>query len=132
VVLLAIGLVNQLAVKALLGHLPPSPWDSSAAMSATTKLVFLVFGAFGAPLTEELFFRGYLFGQFKGAGHVRLGIIVSAALFGAIHFSDAYNVPAICLFGVVLAWLFHRTGSLLAPIVAHAVNNAVSIAIMVL
>jgi membrane protease YdiL (CAAX protease family) len=129
--LLGMGLVYAKVLQSILGHEPPSPWNSAAAMPVSTKMVFLFFGALGAPLAEEIFFRGYLFGKFKAAGYVSFGIFVSSVLFGAVHFSDAYNVPATALYGVSLAWLYHRTGSLLAPIVAHAINNGVAIACMI-
>jgi membrane protease YdiL (CAAX protease family) len=128
--LIGLGLLNAFVLEKFLGHAPASPWDSSKPMPAATKFVFLFFGTAGAPITEEIFFRGYVFGKFKRAGHVWFGVGVSAALFGAVHFSDSYNVPCICLYGVALAWLYHRTGSLLAPIVAHAVNNGVFIGCM--
>jgi membrane protease YdiL (CAAX protease family) len=130
--LLGFGLLYEFVLATLLGHSPPSPWDSSAVMPTQTKLVFLLFGGLGAPVAEEIFFRGYLFGKFKAAGYVGFGIIFTGVLFGAVHFSDSYNVPAICLIGVCLALLYHRTGSLLAPITAHMVNNGLGILWMIL
>jgi membrane protease YdiL (CAAX protease family) len=129
--LLVLGLVNEFVLTALLGHAPPSPWDLSEAMPTQTRLVFLVFGGLGAPIAEEIFFRAYLFGKFRRAGHVGFGIAFSSLLFGGVHFSDPYNVPGICLFGVGLAWLYHRTGSLLTPITAHLVNNCLVILWMI-
>lgn len=130
--LIGLGMLNSQVLKALFGHEPPSPWDASTAMSGSAKLVFLVFGGLGAPIAEEIFFRGYVFGKFRLAGFLWFGSVVSAVLFGAVHFSDSYNVPCICLFGVFLAWLYHRTGSLIAPITAHAVNNGIAILTMIL
>lgn len=129
--LVAFGTLYSFLLPKVLGHPAPSPWDVAPILPMQAKLVFLVFGAIGAPITEEIFFRGYMFGKFKAQGHVGLGIVVSSFLFGAVHFSDPYNVPAIALYGVFLAWLYHRTRSLLAPIVAHAVNNGVGILWMV-
>ena len=91
--LLGIGLLYDLALKGLLGYSPPSPWVSANAMPAATKLVFLFFGGLGAPLTEELFFRGYLFGKLKAAGYVWFGILFSSVLFGVVHISDPYGCP---------------------------------------
>ena len=125
--LLVLGVVNSYLLTALFGHAPPSPWDASKVMTAPAKAVFLLFGGLGAPIAEEIFFRGYLFREWKRAGYIGLGLAYSSILFGVVHFSDAYNVPVICLFGVCLAWIYHRTGSLLAPIAAHAVNNSVAI-----
>jgi len=92
----------------------------------------LCFGGLGAPLCEEIFFRGYLFGKFKAAGFVWFGLRFSSVLIGVVHFSDPYNVPVCCLCGGLLAWMFHRSGSLLTSITAHAVNNSVVILWMTL
>lgn len=101
-------------------------------MSTVTKLVFLLFGAIGAPSSEESFFRGYLSGSFKGAGYGLLGVVVSAVLFSVVRFSDPYNMPGISRYGVLLPMMYHSSGSLLTPIAAHCVNNATAIACMVL
>ena len=130
--LIGLGMLNSQVLIALFGHEPPSPWDASTTMSDSAKLVFLVFGGLGAPVAEEIFFRGYVFGKFRRAGFVWFGLLVSAVLFGVVHFSDIHNVPCICLFGVFLAWLYHLTGSLLAPMTAHAVNNGTAILTMIL
>lgn len=83
--------------------------------------------AVGAPLVEELFFRGFLqralvrrFGRLVGIG-------ATACLFGLTHF-DLTALPGLTAFGVVLGVLAHRRGSLGAPIVAHVVFNAVAVA----
>ncbi len=130
--LIGIGELYSMGLIRLLGHSPPSPWDSCAVMPTSTKIVFLLFGGLGAPFAEEIFFRGFLFGSFKGAGHIVLGVVVSAVLFAGVHFSDCYNMPAICLYGVLLAAMYHYSGSLLTPIAAHCVNNGTAIAWLVL
>lgn len=125
--LLAFGFLYSVVLKAWLGQPPPSPWESVAALPIETKLVFLVFGAVGAPVAEEVFFRGYLFGKCRREGELGFGMVLTAFLFGVVHFSDPYHIPGIWVFGLVLAWLNYRTGSLLAPIAAHMVNNWVAI-----
>lgn len=132
IVLLVFGHLYGMGLEALLGKPPHSPWDSANAMPSATKIVFLFFGGIGAPLAEEIFFRGYLFGKFKAAGFLWPGMIVTSLLFGVVHFSDPYNVPAICLYGAMLAWSFHHSQSLVAPILAHAINNCAVILWMVL
>ena len=129
--LLALGCVNQYGLTILFGHAPPSPWDASAAMPPQAKLAFLLFGGLGAPIAEEIFFRGYLFGKFRRADCAGFGMLFSSFLFAVVHFSDPYNLPGIFLFGVCLSWLYQRTGSLLAPILAHGVNNGIVILWMI-
>jgi hypothetical protein len=83
------------------------------------------------PVAEEVFFRFYLF-RFL-AGHVGLafGYVASATTFALIHF----HLPALPLYlfyGLLLAWIYRRTGRLLAPIVAHMFINLVSTLTLVL
>jgi membrane protease YdiL (CAAX protease family) len=58
----------------------------------------------------------------RDAGWRKLGFIVSAVAFGAVHGNSVVFVPLVA-FGLVQAWLYERTGSLLAPIIAHSLFN---------
>jgi membrane protease YdiL (CAAX protease family) len=84
-----------------------------------------------APIAEELFFRGVVFNAFLRERGPRLAYIGSAALFAVIHLSIVALLPIFVL-GLALAWVYDRTGSLLAPIVMHAVVNGISVAIALL
>jgi len=80
----------------------------------------------GAPLAEELFFRGLLL---RAVGF-RFGnvaaVIVSAVAFGLAHF-EPLQMPVLVLFGVVLGVLAVRSGRLGPSICAHAAFNAVAV-----
>ena len=84
-----------------------------------------------APIAEELFFRGVVFNAFLRERGPRMAYIGSAAMFAVIHLSLVALLP-IFLLGLALAWVYDRTGSLLAPIVMHAVVNGISVAIALL
>jgi membrane protease YdiL (CAAX protease family) len=84
-----------------------------------------------APIAEELFFRGVVFNAFLRERGLRFAYLGSAAMFAVIHLSIVALLP-IFLLGLALAWVYHRTGSLLAPIVMHAVVNGLSVAIALL
>lgn len=75
-----------------------------------------------APLVEEALFRGVLFTFCRDLGFLRVAFWGNALLFGLIHFNSAAFVP-LSVFGGILAWLYHRTGNLLAPCAAHVVFN---------
>jgi len=84
-----------------------------------------------APVIEETCFRGMvlpLLIRHNGAG---LGIVATSVLFAAIHF----HLPSLGpLFGIAVAFslAYIYTGSLVTPIVMHALFNAVSIATLLL
>ena len=78
----------------------------------------------GAAVAEEVLFRGIFYQAIRGSGRPRLALWLTAFLFGAIHLNLAAFLP-LALFGAALAWLYERTGTLTAPIVAHATFNLV-------
>ena len=86
--------------------------------------------AVGAPIVEELFFRGLLLRSLqKRRVPNSVAVLLSSAAFGLAHYSalpgDAVLLVMISLtaFGAVLAMLAIRTGRLGAGIVAHATFN---------
>jgi membrane protease YdiL (CAAX protease family) len=84
-------------------------------------LMTLIIGVIG-PVAEEVFFRGLAYNSLKRRFGVPAGILLSAAFFSAIHGNPLAFIP-IFLMGVVLAWVYERTGSLAAPIGIHCANN---------
>lgn len=87
--------------------------------------VFWLGVAVVTPAAEELFFRGVLLRALEQGLRSRWkAIAATAALFGCAHLTQPQVVPALAVFGVILALLHYRTGGLLAPIVAHALFNA--------
>jgi membrane protease YdiL (CAAX protease family) len=81
-----------------------------------------------APIAEELFFRGIVFNAWRREASRRWAYVGSAALFAVIHFQLVSLVP-IFLLGLALAWVYERSGSLLAPIAMHATVNGLSVAL---
>lgn len=88
--------------------------------------------ALGAPVVEEIFFRGALAGAFARRFGTGVAIAASAVLFGAAHLSgmgagNIINAAIITGLGVVLAVARFRTGTLTVSIVAHAVVNTTAV-----
>ena len=86
-------------------------------------LLTLLKSALLAPVLEELFFRGYLLHAMKRFGEPRAAA-VSALCFALVHLGGtpcAWVMYA--AMGLLLAALTLRTGSLLAPMLVHAVYN---------
>lgn len=88
-------------------------------------LLFL-FLAVGAPMVEELFFRGLLLRSLLRRFGPAVAIVGSAVVFGLAHF-ELLQLPALILFGLVLGVLAERTGRLGPGIVAHAAFNAATV-----
>lgn len=83
----------------------------------------------GAPVAEELFFRGLLLRSL--ARHLSTGwaVTTSAALFGATHF-QVLAFPGLFTAGLVFALLTGTTGRLGPAIVAHAAFNATTVVLL--
>jgi membrane protease YdiL (CAAX protease family) len=81
-----------------------------------------------APFCEEVFFRGFAYAGLRRSVGMFLGALLSAALFGIFHVDPAVFVP-VFIFGIVLAWVYIQTGSIWPSMLAHALNNAVVLAI---
>ena len=91
----------------------------------------LVFGVLVAPFTEEAIFRGLLYPAIRDAGPpgragvIRAAILVSA-IFAVVHRSATAALGLFCL-AMVLTWIYERTNSLFAVVVAHGTNNLLSL-----
>ncbi|MEA2016215.1 MAG: type II CAAX endopeptidase family protein [Actinomycetota bacterium] len=82
-----------------------------------------------APLSEEIFFRGFLYQAFKKNWGVNAGLFLSSFLFAAVHF-EIYRFIPIMIIGWLLAYLFEKTKSLLPAIFLHGVYNLALIMIL--
>lgn len=83
----------------------------------------------GAPLVEEIFFRGVLMGALKRLGSA-IAVLVSAVAFAFVHFGQLLAMPAFVVLGVVLALLVLGTRRLGPAIVTHATFNAITMAVL--
>ncbi len=86
-----------------------------------------------APLSEEMFFRGFMFAGLRRAMSMWPAALISAAVWGSLHLGAGNIGVAIQLavFGVILAWLYERSGTLWAPVLAHAINNTIAFVLLV-
>jgi len=110
---------------------PPVPGPAEQAIDALEPWIVVPAIVVVAPIAEELFFRGVAFNAWLRERGRRFAYIGSAALFATIHVSLVSLLP-IFLLGLALAWVYRRTGSLLAPIAMHATVNGISVAFAML
>ena len=81
-----------------------------------------------APLAEEVVFRGAILRTLLGIMSKKnhwVAIMISAAIFGIVHANLAQFVNAL-LMGLLLGWMYYRTGSLVPGILLHWVNNTMA------
>lgn len=95
----------------------------------TGLLYNLFIVAFLASVAEELLFRGVLVRVFtEWTSNIHAGVIIPAVLFSALHLQFYGFLPRMVL-GIVLGYLFVRSGSLMVPVLVHFVNNGLAVII---
>lgn len=76
-----------------------------------------------APVFEELAFRGLLFGVLRRRFQWMPAAFISAGIFALAHGYGLIGFLSVLWSGLIWAWIYERTGSLLPGMIAHAVNN---------
>ncbi len=107
----ALGLVDQIG----------GPFD---------VIMLYAFVAVGAPIVEELFYRGLVQRSLVERFGPYIGIGAASLIFGLVHFS-LFELPALTLVGLILGLLAWRADRLLPAVVAHMVFNAWTLTILV-
>jgi membrane protease YdiL (CAAX protease family) len=79
-------------------------------------------------IAEELFFRGLMQTRLVARFGARAGILAASAAFGLMHM-DPVQTPLAFVLGLFLGWVTERLGGVRASIAAHAVNNALFVAV---
>ncbi len=109
-----LGLKEWPALRSFLGEdaapTPPAVW-------------LLLLAVLAAPLFEEFLFRGLLYQGLRRSFRPGFAVVASAALFAIVH--PPVSALPVFVLGLATALAFERTRLLLAPMVAHAVYNAV-------
>ena len=82
-----------------------------------------------APVTEEICFRGMLFGGLREKLPRIVAALICGLIFGALHAITGISaVPPLIVFGFLLALLYERTGSIVPGMLLHMLNNIVALA----
>lgn len=74
------------------------------------------------PIAEEFLFRGVLYSTIRRQVAAPLAMLITGAVFALVHTNIIGFLP-ITLLGGLLAYVYERTGSLLAPMTVHIVHN---------
>jgi membrane protease YdiL (CAAX protease family) len=104
----------------------PHQEDIAETFGAVPVQILLIVVA--APVSEEVCFRGMLFGGLRTRMPGLAAAAVSAVVFGALHALTGLGaVPVLIFFGFVLALLYEKTGSIVPGILLHMLNNSVAL-----
>jgi membrane protease YdiL (CAAX protease family) len=130
VLYLAAGLYARGVEAAGIETLIPGATRLDATLRDTPALVLYgLTTVVAAPIGEELFYRGLVFGGLAAWGFVPAAC-VSSALFALSHLDPGSIVPFTAL-GVTMAWLYWRSGSLWDAIAFHVLFNLLSFILLI-
>jgi CAAX protease family protein len=124
--LAAVGayLLFATAYVALVGE--PEQKDIAEGFGAVPVQVLLI--VIAAPISEEVCFRGMLFGGLRERLPRLAAALISGLVFGALHATTGLStVPILLGFGFILALLYEKTGSIVPGILLHMLNNSVAL-----
>lgn len=93
------------------------------------KVLIFVSACVGAPLMEEIIFRGFLYGVAKRFTHVSYAALASAFLFALIHSNLGSFLP-LMLLGLLFVAAYEYTGSLMVSILMHGTFNFVQLSLL--
>ena len=89
---------------------------------AWDTILYVIALCFVVPLSEEMTFRGVVFGQLRREFGPWISVFISAILFGILHGISVHIGYAIVC-GIIIAASYHLTDSIIAPILLHAIFN---------
>ena len=104
-------------------------YDPGSANNLLILALLFTSMSIGAPLVEEMFFRGYILDSLRGMHSDAVAIIASGLLFGIMHnpyflfYGGLFTIGATSIGGFLYAWLRIRTGSLWPSIACHFLWN---------
>lgn len=139
----AVGVAAGLLTQLLLVPLVSYPWMallhkdahdlarparelSDKAGSAPGIVLFALIVAVGAPLAEELFFRGLVLRSIEHRLGVVWAVVLTGVIFGATHL-EPLQFPALAVAGMVFGLLAVRVDRLGPAVVAHMTFNATTV-----
>ncbi len=103
----------------LMQYLPSTPELYGRGWSMILTLVVI------APITEEFLCRGIILEAVRSKSGVWAACVVSSIFFAVLHMHPTSAINALII-GLMLSYLYIRTGSLFAPIILHSFNNALA------
>jgi membrane protease YdiL (CAAX protease family) len=81
-----------------------------------------------APISEEICFRGMLYGGLRTKLPIVPAALIGGLVFGGLHaLTGVTAVPPLIAFGFLLCLLYEKTGSVVPGIVLHMLNNSVAL-----
>jgi membrane protease YdiL (CAAX protease family) len=104
----------------------PEQKDIAEGFGAVPVQVLLI--VIAAPISEEVCFRGMLYGGLRERLPRIPAALLGGLIFGGLHaLTGVSAVPPLIAFGFILSLLYEKTGSIVPGILLHMLNNGVAL-----
>ncbi|PIE93580.1 CPBP family intramembrane metalloprotease [Bacillus fungorum] len=80
-----------------------------------------------SPIYEEILYRGVFYTFFRDRYGIWGGMFISSIIFTVVHIPTYNTLPVNFLSGVVFAWLYEKTNSILSAMIVHALFNFLAV-----
>ena len=125
--LLVLFLGNELVyeiTEMVIGEFPLDEITEDLILRSPLVMSILV-GVVG-PVGEEVFFRGFAHSALRRKFGFKKGILLSSLFFGVYHLIP-WQIPYAFVAGLILAYVYEKTGSLYTCILFHVINNSAAV-----
>lgn len=132
-VLIVLSAAVMLLTISLLGNTVDNSKTESLRQNVTwfPVLIAIITAGVISPLYEDLFYRGFMYRWLRARVGIGWGIMISSIIFTAAHYPTLNAMPVNFIAGVILAWAYERTGSVVPAMIIHGVTNTIAILLTV-
>ena len=127
-------LLLLMLLAALLNYQPPQQAIFKLFLQEK-RLWFLIYStamvAILGPFVEEAFFRGFAYNAIKKRWGARTSALLTALVFAGLHGTLFGFLPIMAL-GLLLVYIYEKTGSLLPSITIHMLHNSIMVGFLFL
>jgi len=92
-----------------------------------TVLIGIISAGVISPIYEEIFYRGFIYRWLRVRLGMNWGILISSLIFTVAHFPTVNAMPVNFINGIVFAWVYEKTGSVIPGMIVHGLMNTTAI-----
>lgn len=92
-----------------------------------TFSIAFISAAIISPIYEEILYRGFLYKWFRLRWGKVLGILLSSLIFMIVHIPTYNTLSVNFVSGVILAWTYEKSGSIMPGIIIHGLFNGIAV-----
>jgi len=129
--ILAVAMMVTLFLTRFGGKTPSHPIVNEISTDFWSVIKLYLLASVWAPITEELMFRGAFFHHLRRRHGWFLSTAVVSFVFAAIHPQGYLGIPMLMTIAFILAAMREWRGSIIAPMVGHAINNFIAVTLLI-